>query len=89
MNYRNGEKHNELSECAGGGGVEGFCSFLSPAAGSRVGKRQNERWSEAETQHLIASVKEHGKGKWRHILELGSNIFRKRLPASPSFLLFV
>jgi len=62
------------------GALEGTNSPEASGGGKAGGakRRRNGRWSEDETQFLIANVREHGKGKWKKILELGSEIFLKR-----------
>jgi hypothetical protein len=49
-----------------------------PGTGCSARRRRNGRWTEEETQFLILNVREHGKGKWKKILELGTEIFQKR-----------
>ena len=41
-------------------------------------RRRNGRWNEEETSYLIRNVREHGKGKWKRILESGGSIFQNR-----------
>jgi hypothetical protein len=50
----------------------------SPRNKSGAKRRRNGRWSQEETDTLIALVRSTGKGKWKKILEEGSAAFKNR-----------
>ena len=50
----------------------------SPRNKSGAKRRRNGRWSQEETDTLIALVRSSGKGKWKKILEEGGANFKNR-----------
>ncbi|KAK9803628.1 hypothetical protein WJX72_006865 [[Myrmecia] bisecta] len=61
------------------GGPDDFKSPMSTEGKKKGGPRRKiGRWSEEETNELIRLVREHGKGRWRKILDAGEQTFANR-----------
>lgn len=59
-------------------GLQGAAKTEGGADGeAESNRRKIKRWDPAETNLLLSLVVEHGKGKWKRVLELGAGTFDK------------